>query len=62
MLTHLAAIGIAGWLSDDQQLLITRDVPGTNRQSIDVFDIKTGELITYAEREGNSGKPVGCRP
>ncbi|MGB9872752.1 MAG: hypothetical protein ACPLYD_13975 [Anaerolineae bacterium] len=58
VLTHPAAIGIAGWLPDGQQLLITRDLPGTNHNSIDVFDPQTGELRTYAEREGNSGKPV----
>ncbi|MEM4203427.1 MAG: hypothetical protein QXS54_05085 [Candidatus Methanomethylicaceae archaeon] len=58
VLTHPAAIGIAGWLPDGQRLLITRDVPGANRQSIDVLDVQTGELSTYAEREGSSGKPV----
>lgn len=58
VLTHPAAIGIAGWLPDGQQLLITRDVPGTNRNTIDVMDTHTGELRTYAEREGSSGKPV----
>jgi dipeptidyl aminopeptidase/acylaminoacyl peptidase len=58
VLTHPAAIGIAGWLPDGQRLLITRDVPGANRQSIDVFDVQTGELSTYAEREGSSGKPI----
>jgi len=58
VLTHSAAIGIAGWLPDGQRLLITRDVPGTNRQTIDVLDVQTGELTTYAEREGSSGKPV----
>lgn len=58
VLTHPAAIGIAGWLPDGQRLLITRDVPGTNRQSVDVFDVQTGGLSTYAERDGSSGKPV----
>lgn len=58
VLTHASAIGIAGWLPDGQQLLITRDIPGTNRNSIDVFNISTGELSTYAEREGYDGKPV----
>ncbi|WP_423226207.1 hypothetical protein [Candidatus Amarolinea aalborgensis] len=57
-LTHLAAIGIVGWLPDGRQLLITRDVAGTNRQSIDVFDVQTGELSIYAEREGSNRKPV----
>lgn len=58
VLTHTGAIGIAGWLPDSQQLLITRDIPDTNRNSIDVFDVRTGELSTYAEREGSNGKPV----
>jgi len=58
VLTHTSAIGIAGWLADGQQLLITRDIPGANRNSIDVLNIRTSELSTYAEREGNSGKPV----
>ncbi|MBK7201925.1 hypothetical protein [Candidatus Amarolinea dominans] len=45
-------------MPDSQQLLITRDIPDTNRNSIDVFDVRTGELSTYAEREGSNGKPV----
>jgi WD40 repeat protein len=58
VLTHPSAIGIAGWLPDGQQLLITRDIPDTNRNSIDLFNVRTGELNTYAERDGSSGKPV----
>ncbi len=58
VLTHTAAIGIAGWLPDGQRLLITRDIPGANRNSIDILDVRTGALHTYAERNGNSGKPV----
>ena len=58
VLTHPSAIGIAGWLPDGQQLLITRDIPDTNRSSIDLFNVRTGELNTYAERDGSSGKPV----
>lgn len=58
MLTHPAAIYIAGWLPDGQRLLITRDVPGKHRQTIDVLDIETGELITYAEWEESPGRPV----
>ena len=57
VLTHTGAIGIASWLPDGQQLLITRDIPGTNRNSIDVFNVRTAELRTYAEREGHNGKP-----
>ncbi len=58
VLTHTGAIGIASWLPDSQQLLITRDIPGTNRNSIDIFNVRTGELSTYAERDGDNGKPV----
>lgn len=58
VLTHTSAIGIAGWLSDGQRLLITRDIPGTNRQAIETFNIRTGELSVYAERNGSNGKPI----
>ncbi len=58
VLTHTGAIGIASWLPNGQQLLITRDIPGTNRNSIDVFNVRTTGLSTYAEREGYNGKPV----
>ncbi|MBO9394957.1 hypothetical protein [Caldilinea sp.] len=58
VLTHTGAIGIASWLPNGQHLLITRDIPGTNRQFIETFNVRTGELNTYAEREGGSGKPV----
>jgi WD40 repeat protein len=58
VLTHKAAIGIASPLPDGESLLITLDVPGTDRQSIEVFNIRTGESHVYAERTGNNGKPV----
>ncbi|MGQ9854859.1 MAG: hypothetical protein ACUVTG_15840, partial [Candidatus Oleimicrobiaceae bacterium] len=58
VLTHTSAIGIAGWLPDGQHLLITRDIPGIDRNRIEVFNVRTAELKTYAEREGYSGKPV----
>ncbi len=58
VLTYTSAIGVAGWLPDGQRLLITRDIPGTNRNSIDILDVRTGALHTYAERNGSSGKPV----
>jgi hypothetical protein len=58
VMTHKAAIGIASPLPDRESLLITRDVPGTDRQTIEVFNIRTGESRVYAERTGNNGKPV----
>lgn len=58
VLTHTSAIGIAGWLPDGQRLLITKDVPGTNRQVIEVFDTQTREESTYAERHSITTPPV----
>ena len=58
VMTHKAAIGIASPLPDGESLLITRDVPGTDRQTIEIFNIRTGESRVYAERTGNNGKPV----
>ena len=58
VLTHTSAIGITGWLPDGQRLLITRDIPDTNHQTIEAFDIRTGELHVYAERNGSNGKPI----
>lgn len=58
VLTHTGAVGIASWLPDSQHLFITQDIPNTNRNSIDIFNVRTGELITYAERVGNGGKPI----
>lgn len=58
VLTHTSAIGIAGWLPDGERLLITRDIPGTNRQTIETFNLHTSEVRVYAEREGANGKPV----
>jgi WD40 repeat protein len=58
VMTHKAAIGIASPLPDGESLLITRDVPGTDRQTIEVFNIHTRDSRVYAERTGNNGKPV----
>lgn len=55
--TSKAAIGIAGWLPDGERLLITRSV-GNGRETIETLDIRTGETVVYAEREGAAGKPV----
>jgi len=58
VLTHTSAVGIAGWLPDGERLLITRDIPGTNRQSIETFNTRTGEIQIYAQREGANGKGI----
>ncbi|RMF40878.1 MAG: hypothetical protein D6755_13065 [Anaerolineae bacterium] len=46
VLTHTSAIGIAGWLPDDQRLLITKDIPGTNRQAVETVNTQTGEELS----------------
>ena len=58
VLTHTSGIGIIGWLPDGQRLLITRDIPGTNRQAIETLNIRTAEIQVYGQREGANGKPV----
>lgn len=58
VLTHTSSIGIADWLPDGQRLLITRDIPGTNCQTIETFNAHTGEIQVYAQREGANGKPI----
>jgi Tol biopolymer transport system component len=58
VLTHTSAIGIAGWLPNGQQLLITRLIPDQPREVIEVFNTRTGELQRYGERHSLPGKPV----
>ena len=58
VLTHTSAIGIAGWLPDGQRLLITKELPGTNRQAIEIFNTRTREEFVYAERHSLTSPPV----
>jgi len=58
VLTHTAAIEIAGWLPDGESLLIARGIAGTPRQTIETFNVRTGEMRRYAERHSSSSKPV----
>ncbi len=58
VLTHTLAIGIVGWLPDNQHLLITRLLPDQAQESIEVFNIHTGEVRRYGERHSLPGKPV----
>jgi hypothetical protein len=50
VLTHTSSIDIAGWLPDNQRLLITRHIPGLPRETIETFNVQTGETILYGER------------
>ena len=58
VLTHASAIEIAGWLPDSQQLLITKEIPGTNRQAIEIFDTRTRREVVYAESASLIGPPA----
>ena len=57
VLTHTAALDIAGWLPDNQQQLITRGVLEMPRQTIETLDILTGERQVYAESQYPTRRP-----
>ncbi len=56
VLTSQTPLGVASWLPDGGHLLITRDLPNSAWQSIEVLDVLSGETVKYAERDG-PGKP-----
>lgn len=57
VLTSQTPLGVAGWLPDGGHLLITRDLPNSASQSIEVLDVLSGETVKYAERDG-AQKPL----
>lgn len=58
VLTHTSATGIAGWLPDNQRLLITRLMPEQSREYVEIFNVQTGELQRYGERHSFDAKAV----
>jgi len=50
VLTAPANLDIVGWLPDNQRVLITRDIPTKDQQSIELFNPQTGETQVYAIR------------
>ena len=58
-LTNTGSINVAGWLPDSQRVLISRsivsDVPGD--ESIETFNIQTGERVSYGISDGVSYIP-----
>ena len=62
VLTHTSAIAVVDWLPDGQRLLITRLIPNSSHESIDVFNQHTREVESYGEWRGfsigNNPKPV----
>ncbi|GAB4578133.1 MAG: hypothetical protein Fur0022_08660 [Anaerolineales bacterium] len=58
-MTHTQAIEIAGWLSDNQTLLITRRNPLQPSEAIETFNVQTGNIVLYGERRDFDGfKPI----
>ncbi len=57
IITDTLSLSIADWLSDSQRLLIMRQLP-QNRERIEAFDIRSGEVRVYAERLGIGPKPT----
>ncbi len=57
VLASQTTLGVANWLPDGKHLLITRDLPNSARQSIEVLNMLSGETDKYAERDG-SQKPL----
>ena len=59
VLTNTGSINVAGWLPDSQRILLTRsivsDVAGD--ESIETFNIRTGESVTYGVSDGVSYIP-----
>ncbi|MFN8489720.1 MAG: hypothetical protein U0350_19200 [Caldilineaceae bacterium] len=59
VITHTAPMGIAGWLPDNQTLLINRRESLNNQfNTIDIFNTQTHVLQTYARREHAPSVPV----
>ena len=48
-----ALIEIIEWLPDSQRVLITRSIPDTSNENIELFNPQTGEIHIYALRAGN---------
>lgn len=57
VLTHTTVMDIAGWLPDNQRLLITRGIPEMPRQTIETLDTMTGERRVYAESQYPARRP-----
>jgi len=56
--TTTTCIAIADWLPDNNRLLLMRGSLTSNIERIETFDIRTGEVQLYAERNGHNGKAV----
>ncbi|MBX2999290.1 MAG: PD40 domain-containing protein [Caldilineaceae bacterium] len=57
VLTHTATIAIAEWLPDNQRVLITRLLREQEEERIETFNINTGEVHLYGNRQNVPAKP-----
>jgi hypothetical protein len=53
--TPTISLGIVQWLPDSQNLLITRKSANTGEQTIEVFNVVTGDTRVYAHQQNGSG-------
>ncbi len=58
ILTSTVGIEIAGWLPDNNRLLVSLIDPQTQQERIETLNVHTGEAELYAERFPHTGKPV----
>jgi dipeptidyl aminopeptidase/acylaminoacyl peptidase len=58
VLTHSAQLGLAGWLPDSEQVLITQAISGTSTDGIAAANLRTGEMRQCGQRQRLAGKPA----
>ncbi len=58
VLRHTSSVKIAGWLPDNQRLLIARGIPRSNAEQIETLDLATGTIRFYAERMNWYWRPL----
>lgn len=58
VLTHTAPIGIAGWLPNNQEVLLTLRQPGSINETIETFNIITKQRRLYSTRPSMGIPPI----
>ncbi len=58
VLRHTSSVKIAGWLPDNQRLLIARGIPRSNAEQIETLDLATGTIRFYAEQYSGYVRPL----
>ncbi|MBN2549836.1 MAG: hypothetical protein JXB15_11800 [Anaerolineales bacterium] len=52
------SISIAEWLDNNNEILISHAIPGSQRETIELFSISNGSLQSIGERNYNSSMPI----